>query len=87
MGTLNEDWKIVAVTIKMEDNRKELLGSTVIKSHVERPILSLKYDKAPGQGKVHDEMLKIMCEAENNFLHTVTDLFNGVYNERESPKD
>lgn len=50
-------------------------------------IPSLKTDKASVTDKLHREILKIICEIDNNFLHTVIDPFNDIHNKEKFLKD
>lgn len=62
-------------------------GPAILKSEVENAILSLKNNKAPGPDNVRGELLKILCRMDNQFLDTLTALFNSIYNRGEIPEE
>lgn len=65
----------------------EMTGPSILKSEVEKAIMSLKNNKAPGPDNIHGEILKILYEKDNQFQNTLTTLLNSIYDSGEIPEN
>lgn len=50
-------------------------------------MMSLENNERPGNDNVHGDIMKMLCETNNQFLDTLTKLFNNIYNGGELPRD
>lgn len=66
---------------------EEMSGPPITKEEIEKAILSMKNNKAPGPDDIHAEIIKLMKETDSQLMNILTPLFNNIYDSGKFPHE
>ena len=86
-------WKQYIQTA-FSDNRPELYISEepepyprITKAEIERAIQNMQNNKSPGPDEVRVELIKLLCDSSTDFLTSLEEIFNLIYDTGKIPSD